>query len=167
MSIASVMLFHHLILLSLWCVYLLWRSLIWVSPLPVKKIATLYVNYISIKQGGGGDSRKIKWPHLPSHACCPCGICLFHSFTFNLCLPIYSGLLQATYHRMLLFYPLSQSLAFNWVIYTINSMFFRRTDPEAPLLGTWWEEPIHWKKPWCWERLKAKGEGQAEDEMVR
>ena len=24
--------------------------------------------------------------------------------------------------------------------------------------GTWCEEPTHWKRPWCWERLKA-GEG--------
>ena len=26
-------------------------------------------------------------------------------------------------------------------------------------LATWWEELIHWKRPWCWERLKAGGEG--------
>ena len=26
-------------------------------------------------------------------------------------------------------------------------------------LATWWEELTHWKRPWCWERLKAKGEG--------
>ena len=25
---------------------------------------------------------------------------------------------------------------------------------------------IHWKRPWCWERLKAGGEGETEDEMV-
>ena len=25
----------------------------------------------------------------------------------------------------------------------------------------------HWKRPWCWERLKAKGELASEDEMVR
>ena len=31
-------------------------------------------------------------------------------------------------------------------------------------LATWWEEPTHWKKPWCWERLRAGREG---DEMVR
>ena len=24
--------------------------------------------------------------------------------------------------------------------------------------ATWWEELTHWKIPWCWERLKAKGE---------
>ena len=26
-------------------------------------------------------------------------------------------------------------------------------------LATWCEELTHWKKPWCWERLKARGEG--------
>ena len=26
-------------------------------------------------------------------------------------------------------------------------------------LAIWWEEPTHWKRPWCWERLKAGGEG--------
>ena len=27
----------------------------------------------------------------------------------------------------------------------------------APIL--WSKEPNHWKRPWCWERLKARGEG--------
>ena len=26
-------------------------------------------------------------------------------------------------------------------------------------MATWCEELIHWKRPWCWERLKAGGEG--------
>ena len=26
-------------------------------------------------------------------------------------------------------------------------------------LVTWWDELTHWKRPWCWERLKAGGEG--------
>ena len=26
-------------------------------------------------------------------------------------------------------------------------------------LGHWWEELTHWKRPWCWKRLKAGGEG--------
>ena len=34
-------------------------------------------------------------------------------------------------------------------------------------LATWCEELTYWKRPWCWERLKAKGEGAREDEMVR
>ena len=27
------------------------------------------------------------------------------------------------------------------------------------LLSPWCEETTHWKRPWCWERLKAGGEG--------
>ena len=26
-------------------------------------------------------------------------------------------------------------------------------------LATWCEKPTHWKRPWCWERLKAGEEG--------
>ena len=26
-------------------------------------------------------------------------------------------------------------------------------------LATWYEEATHWKRPWCWERLRAGGEG--------
>ena len=26
-------------------------------------------------------------------------------------------------------------------------------------LATWCKEPTHWKRPWCWERLRARGEG--------
>ena len=30
----------------------------------------------------------------------------------------------------------------------------------ANTLGTWCKELIHWKRPWCWWRLKVKGEGK-------
>ena len=33
-------------------------------------------------------------------------------------------------------------------------------------LATWCEQLTHWKRPWCWERLKAGGKGMTEDEMV-
>ena len=33
-------------------------------------------------------------------------------------------------------------------------------------LSTWCKEPAHWKRPWCWERLRAGGEGETEEEMV-
>ena len=29
-------------------------------------------------------------------------------------------------------------------------------------LATWCEEPTHWKRPWCWARLKAEGEWDRE-----
>ena len=39
-------------------------------------------------------------------------------------------------------------------------IFTGRTDSwSSNALATWCEEPIHWKRPWCWERLKARGEG--------
>ena len=39
--------------------------------------------------------------------------------------------------------------------------FIGRTDAEADssTLATWCEELTHWKRPWCWERLRAGGEG--------
>ena len=41
-------------------------------------------------------------------------------------------------------------------------VFIGRThvETETPkLLATWCEELTHWKRPWCWERLKAGGKG--------
>ena len=40
-------------------------------------------------------------------------------------------------------------------------IFIGRTDAEAETpntLGTWCKELTHWRRPWCWERLKARGE---------
>ena len=33
-------------------------------------------------------------------------------------------------------------------------------------LTTWCEEPTHWKRPWCWERLRAGGERGTGDDLV-
>ena len=33
-------------------------------------------------------------------------------------------------------------------------------------LATWCKELTHLKRPWCWERLKAGGAGDKEDEMA-
>ena len=41
-------------------------------------------------------------------------------------------------------------------------IFIRRTDGwswSSNTLATWCKEPTHWKRPWCWERLRASGEG--------
>ena len=41
-------------------------------------------------------------------------------------------------------------------------IFSGRTDAEAEtpnILATWCGELTNWKRPWCWERLKVKGEG--------
>ena len=38
-------------------------------------------------------------------------------------------------------------------------------DWSSSTLATWCKGPTHWKKSWCWERLRA-GEGVTENEMV-
>ena len=41
-------------------------------------------------------------------------------------------------------------------------IFIRRTDAEAETSVLWasdFEELTHWKRPWCWERLRAGGKG--------
>ena len=41
-------------------------------------------------------------------------------------------------------------------------IFIGRTDAEAETpntLATWCKELTHWKRPWCWERLKSGGKG--------
>ena len=40
-----------------------------------------------------------------------------------------------------------------WLSTAQHSMFSANT------LATWCKELTHWKRPWCWERLKAGGEG--------
>ena len=53
---------------------------------------------------------------------------------------------------------------------TPNSSILKEICPEHSLeglmlklklhtLATWYEELTHWNRPWCWERLKARGEG--------
>ena len=40
-------------------------------------------------------------------------------------------------------------------------VFTGRTDAEAetPIMATWCGELTHWKRPWCWERLRVRGKG--------
>ena len=42
------------------------------------------------------------------------------------------------------------------ISHSIHSSFLL---PSMITLATWHEEPTHWKRPWCWERLRAGGEG--------
>ena len=48
-------------------------------------------------------------------------------------------------------------------------IFIGRTDAEAETPLLWPPDAKNWlieKRPWCWERLKARGTGTAEDEIV-
>ena len=57
-----------------------------------------------------------------------------------------------------------------WTIKRSNQSILKEISPEYTLEGlmlklklqsfsTWFEALTHWKRPWCWERLKAGGEG--------
>ena len=54
-----------------------------------------------------------------------------------------------------------------------NQPILKEINPEYSLeglmlklqyFGYWCEEPTHWKRPWCWERLKAGREGDSREE---
>ena len=57
-----------------------------------------------------------------------------------------------------------------WTARRSNQSSLKEISPEYSLeglmlklklhsLATWCKEPTYWKRPWCWERLKAIGEG--------
>ena len=57
-----------------------------------------------------------------------------------------------------------------WTARRSNQSILKEISPKCALEGlmvklklqyfaTWCEELTHWKRPWCWERLKAGGEG--------
>ena len=44
-------------------------------------------------------------------------------------------------------------------IWCINRLTAKDITSLKELRCPGWEEPTHWKRPWCWERLRAGGEG--------
>ena len=56
-----------------------------------------------------------------------------------------------------------------WTARRSNQSILKEINPEyslsglilklkLPKLATWCKEPTHWKRPWCWKRLRAGGE---------
>ena len=68
---------------------------------------------------------------------------------------------------MLLNGGVGNDLRIPWTAKRSNQYFLEEISPEYSLEGLmlklklqyWCEELTHWKRPWCWERLKAGGEG--------
>ena len=63
------------------------------------------------------------------------------------------------------------------VVRLSNQSFLKEIKPECSLeglmlklklqyFGSRLKEPTHWKRPWCWGRLRAGGEGGGKDEMA-
>ena len=48
----------------------------------------------------------------------------------------------------------------------LQSMGRNKSDMTEQLTLPLFFQLTHWKRPWCWERLKAGGDGTTEDEMV-
>ena len=56
-----------------------------------------------------------------------------------------------------------------WTARRSNQSILKEISPEYSLeecwswnsntMATWYEELTHWKRPWCWERLRVGGEG--------
>ena len=77
---------------------------------------------------------------------------------------------------MLLNYAIGEDLRVPWstrrsnqsTVKEISPEFIEKTDASwsSNTLAIWCEELIHWKRPWCWERLKAREKGATEDGMV-
>ena len=63
---------------------------------------------------------------------------------------------------------LERLLRVPWTARRSNQSILKEINPEYSSVGlmlklntlaTWCKELTHWKRPWCWERLKARGEG--------
>ena len=62
--------------------------------------------------------------------------------------------------RRLLRVPWTARKSNESVLKEINSEYsLERLTLNSNTLATWGEESTHWKRTWCWERLKAGGEG--------
>ena len=61
-----------------------------------------------------------------------------------------------------LYYTFKYSLKLKWfTVLRFNKLNYNRQTCwswSSSILATWHKEPTHLKRPWCWERLKAKGE---------
>ena len=62
-------------------------------------------------------------------------------------------------HKCLLIcqHPRKSTLNIHWKDWCWSWSFYT--------LATWYKEPTHWKRPWCWERLRGE-KGVTADEMV-
>ena len=52
------------------------------------------------------------------------------------------------------------------IYHQLNCTIKKYTYTYTHIMSTWCEELIHWKRFWCWETLRQKEKGAAEDEMV-
>ena len=61
--------------------------------------------------------------------------------------------------RRLLRVPWTARMSNQSILEKSNLNIHRKDAEAANTLATWWEELTHWERPWCWERLRARGKG--------
>ena len=60
--------------------------------------------------------------------------------------------------RRLLWFPWTSKRSKQAILKEISSEYLLEGSWSSNTLATWCKELTHWKRPWCWERLKAGGE---------
>ena len=63
------------------------------------------------------------------------------------------------YWRRLLRVPSTARRVKQSILKEINTEYSWCWSRSSNTSATWNKEPAHWKRPWCWERLNAGGEG--------
>ena len=99
-----------------------------------------------------------------------CGIAVIFQIVTYRC---ESWTMRKTEHRRIDAFELwhwRRLLRVPWTARRSNQSILKEISPEYSLedwcwswnsstLATWCEEPTRWKRPWCWETLKTRGEG--------
>ena len=91
-------------------------------------------------------------PNTHRNCACPTGLDLLSRWTSEFSRTSAHAFCEAALISVGQLFFLSDTKAFNNI---------PRLKPCKPTLATWCEEPTHLKRPWCWGRLKAGGEGDA------
>ena len=70
---------------------------------------------------------------------------------------------ELRYWRRFLRVPWTARISNQWILkeispeYSLEGLMLKL---KCQYLATWCKDLTHWKRPWCWERLKARGEGE-------
>ena len=70
---------------------------------------------------------------------------------------------ELQYWRRFLRVPWTARISNQWILkeispeYSLEGLMLKL---KRQYLATWCKDLTHWKRPWCWERLKARGEGE-------
>ena len=61
-------------------------------------------------------------------------------------------------HNEYLQHPHDSFYQVSYMLPKVSCIYFKPFYRSSNTLATWFEEPTHWKRSWCWKRVKARGE---------